>query len=306
MDLKNIDNDHKKFMETTNKNLEHYETNSQMIEIPKEELKIPLKNINVSETDILRRFKKDNNYGTMRNSIQLRNIKKGKSSLPLADENILLELSPSSRGSISPNRSFYSNLESPCLKKTKQPINFEKHQDAWNTDEKKEILDMVQKAKYVLINIFYLSHYNKVMNFILPSSKRKLNKLRDLESSNGLSPIFRQIQRGESPRHMSFSQEMNFNLNSQIIIDNNNNMSEVSNEYDDNDIDKETETELINDLRIIKRNERNLKSDQGRKMMFLKRSSCLANSKKIIEKRKEIFEKYLVWKMKKWSNMSKM
>ena len=271
-------------MEKKNENLEIFERNLQRIEIPKEDLKIPLINVNnTSETNILRR---------------LRNLEKLKSSLLDADEYILREASPSSP--MSPNKSFGSNLESLYFVKTNQVINSDKH----SNNEKKKILDMVQKAKYVLINIFYLSHYNKVMNLTLPSSKNKLNNFRDLESSPGLSPIFRQIQRGESPRNRSWSQEWNSNLNSQIMIDENQNLLKVL-PVNENDSVFYKETELINDLRILEKNEKKLNSDQGRKMMFLIRTMCLANSEKLIEERKDIFEKYLIWKTKKWSNLSK-
>ena len=168
-----------------------------------------------------------------------------------------------------------------------------------NNEEKLMITDMIQKTKYVFLSIFYLSHYKRVMNFMMPSSKKKLQILKDLESNSSLSPVFRRIQRGDSPtRNRKLSTDFSGFLLNCTDEGEDNTFFNVKEENDNSFIVNEV-------LKELEKKENNIVTKEGKRWILLKRNQFFAENERFLEERREILEKYFVWKMKKWSNVSK-
>ena len=58
-------------------------------------------------------------------------------------------------------------------------------------------------------------------------------------------------------------------------------------------------------LKELEKKERNIASKEGKKWILLKRNKFLAENEWFMDKRRELLDKYFVWKMKKWSNVAK-
>ena len=196
------------------------------------------------------------------------------------------------------NSCWDKGFDSPQLRRKKHLT--EKNPLDEKNEEKRMIMDLIQKTKYVFLSIFYQSHYNKVMNFMLPSSKKKLQILKGLDSNSSLSPVFRRIQRGDSPtRQRKLSNDFSYFYK-------NCNEEGEDNSFFNRDDEENENSFIVNEfLKELEKKERNIASKEGKKWILLKRNKFLAENEWFMDKRRELLDKYFVWKMKKWSNVAK-